>query len=222
MLSHKRSREETLWGPITVVNVVATASIGRTLDLMAVASQLMNSEYYPKKFAALKLCRADPYAKALVFTSGKIVCVGSVSIEFATDSMNWFVEQIQSTIPDDPLEATTPIVQNIVGTSKLYDGEKQINLLKVLRKAPKNIQYEPVSNTIPPARPSCSFSPEIVYWDSLQELFPGLSYRPDMGKQPVMNVFASGKCTLAGSKSYEDVIRLFTSFRRATGEEICW
>ena len=48
MSKRSRSAHEHVWEPITVVNVVATASVGRTLDLMHVAIQLDNAEYYPK------------------------------------------------------------------------------------------------------------------------------------------------------------------------------
>ena len=128
---------------ITVVNVVATASVGRTLDLMHVATQLENSEYYPKKFAALKLCRTEPYAKALVFTSGKLVCVGSVSIELAIESLNWFIERIQGTMPERQFCVRDTKVQNIVGSLNLTDGKNhnKVDLQQVFRKARQYVQY---------------------------------------------------------------------------------
>ena len=137
----KRSRSEHVWEPITVVNVVATASVGRTLDLMHVGSLLDNAEYYPKKFAALKLCRTNPYAKALVFTSGKLVCVGSVSVELALESLNWFIERIQRTMPEKPFHTHDVLIQNIVGSTKVCDATRQINLSKVSQLVPKLVQF---------------------------------------------------------------------------------
>lgn len=149
----KRSRDESStqpeWDPITIVNVVITASVGQTLDLMDAANTLPNTEYFPKKFAALKICRLDPYAKALVFTSGKLVCVGSVSIDHAQDSMNWFIEQLQSTMPDAPFCVTDVQIQNIVGTTKIKNSETQINLLRVYKSAPQHVQYEVSQSRVP-------------------------------------------------------------------------
>lgn len=146
-MSHKRARVEKSpkWEPITVVNVVITASVECELDLTHIASTLMNVEYYPKKFAALKLCRLDPYAKALVFTSGKLVCVGSASIEYARDSLNWFIGQLQGTMPEKPFTIRDVTVQNVVGTTKMCSSLTKINLRRVYNSAPTSVQYEPVS-----------------------------------------------------------------------------
>ena len=179
------------------MNVVVTASVGRTIDLMLAATSLPNAEYFPAKFAALKLCRTDPYAKALVFTSGKMVCVGSVSTELAKESLHWFIEQIQGTMPEKPLLVRDITIQNIVGTTQLSNLVKRININRVFRSASQNVQYEP-------------------------EMFPGLSFRPDMAKQLIMNVFASGKCVLTGAKTYEELRELFASFQSNVSNEVFW
>jgi len=112
------------WEPITLVNVVVTGTTNCDLDLHKLSKHLFNAEYFPKKFAALKLCRTDPFSKALVFRSGKIVCVGAVSIEHAFNSLNWFVERIKQ-IQGDDVELKDRGVQNLVAFTKFKNEKKK-------------------------------------------------------------------------------------------------
>ena len=156
------------WKPITLVNVVVTGSTQCQLDLHKLSKNLLNAEYFPKKFAALKLCRSNPFAKALVFRSGKIVCVGSTSIERAFASLDWFVGRIRS-VQGEHVTIYERKVQNMVATTGLIDESKSVNLQKIFDNCPDKVQYEP-------------------------ELFPGLSFRQDMNKQGVLNIFGTGRC----------------------------
>ena len=54
------------------------------------------------------------------------------------------------------------------------------------------------------------------------ELFPGLSFRPNMDKQLIMNVFASGKCVLTGAKNYSQLLFLMSEFRKCIGNDVFW
>ena len=130
------------WRPIELVNVVVTGETNYALDLDRLSNNLWNSEYFPKKFAALKLCRASPFAKALVFRSGKIVCVGAVTIEFAIDSLDWFIQQIQSVL-GEIIQLESKKVQNLVGSTSLFDSTVSVNLSKLFQNCSGNCQYEP-------------------------------------------------------------------------------
>jgi len=138
----KAPEEKRKWKAATLVNVVVTGSTQCTLDLHKLSKKLMNAEYFPRKFAALKLCRSDPFAKALVFRSGKIVCVGAISIEKAFESLEWFVEQIR-TVLGDQIRVHQGTIQNMVASTSLKDESKSVNLQKVFDNCPENIQYEP-------------------------------------------------------------------------------
>ena len=43
-----------------------------------------------------------------------------------------------------------------------------------------------------------------------------------MGKQLVMNLFASGKCVLTGAKSYAELKDLFDAFQRSVCPDVFW
>jgi len=185
------------WNSIMLVNVVVTGSTRCALDLHNLSKKLLNAEYFPKKFAALKLCRTHPFAKALVFRSGKIVCVGATSIERAFDSLDWFVEQIKS-IQGSTIQVYEKTVQNMVASTSLKDDSISVNLQKVFDNCPSYCQFEP-------------------------ELFPGLSFRQDMNKQGVLNLFGTGKCVLTGLKSMEAIPEMFNNFMNiAVTEQIFW
>jgi len=140
--SNERGQETRRWVPITLVNVVVTGSTRCSLDLHNLSKKLMNAEYFPKKFAALKLCRTRPFAKALVFRSGKIVCVGATSIERAYDSLNWFVDRIR-TVEGEHVQVYEKTIQNMVATSSLKDPSKSVNLQRVFDNCPQHCQFEP-------------------------------------------------------------------------------
>ena len=60
-------------------NVVATVSLGCTLELKNIALQARNSEYNPKRFAAVIMRIREPKTTALIFKSGKMVHTRSPS-----------------------------------------------------------------------------------------------------------------------------------------------
>ena len=143
MLHYKKAPEEKRkWNPITLVNVVVTGSTRCDLDLHKLSKNLMNAEYFPRKFAALKLCRTHPFAKALVFRSGKIVCVGATSIERAFESLEWFIMKIRS-VQGTHVKIYEKTIQNMVASTSLKDSSKSVNLEQVFKNCPQNCQYEP-------------------------------------------------------------------------------
>ena len=67
----------------TLQNVVATVDLGCPLDLKTIAMHARNAEYNPKRFAAAIVRIKDPKTTALIFASGKMVCTGAKSEDFA-------------------------------------------------------------------------------------------------------------------------------------------
>jgi transcription initiation factor TFIID TATA-box-binding protein len=138
----KAPKDKRRWKPIELVNVVVTGSTQCSLDLHKLSKNLLNAEYFPKKFAALKLCRTNPFAKALVFRSGKIVCVGATSIERAIESLEWFAERIKS-VEGNHISIHEQTIQNMVASTSLLDDKVSVNLQKVFDNCPENVQFEP-------------------------------------------------------------------------------
>ena len=160
-----------------LVNVVVTADTSCKLDLQKLSKTLLNSEYFPRKFAALKLCQTSPYfSKALVFGSGKIVCVGATSIERAFDALKWFVTQIDS-ILHLGIEITNKKVQNLVATTSLIDPTQSVNLNKVFQKCTKFIQYEPVRPLIITIFTIFTYNQPNIFSDDNSQNFTGIVSR---------------------------------------------
>ena len=68
---------------IAIHNIVATSDLGVRLDLDRGIIVLKRSVYEPEIFPALTYRMQDPKAVLLLFSSGKIVCTGTVSVEKA-------------------------------------------------------------------------------------------------------------------------------------------
>lgn len=161
------------------------------LSRIALGIEEASVEYFPRKFAALKLCRPKPFSKALFFRSGKIVCVGNRSEEGGREAVRWFCERIAQT-----LEIRHSIidisVQNIVATATLRDAKLRVRLDRAARLFPKNTQYEP-------------------------ELFPGCAFRFGECWKQVVNVFTSGKIVLTGVKNTNELKLLARNFLKLVG-----
>ncbi len=65
---------------VRVENIVASAKLGRELNLDDIAFALENAEYEPEQFPGLVYRMDDPKVAFLLFGSGKIVCTGGRTI----------------------------------------------------------------------------------------------------------------------------------------------
>merc|ERR1719393_151791 len=79
----------------TLQNVVATVNLGCKLDLKVIALQARNSEYNPKRFAAVIMRIREPKTTALIFSSGKMVVTGAKSEEAARTAARKYARIIQ-------------------------------------------------------------------------------------------------------------------------------
>jgi transcription initiation factor TFIID TATA-box-binding protein len=65
---------------IKIENIVASATLGRALNLDNIAFVLENTEYEPEQFPGLVYRLDDPKITFLLFGSGKIICTGGQSL----------------------------------------------------------------------------------------------------------------------------------------------
>ena len=66
---------------VKIVNIVVTSDLKSTLNLEKISTKLAHTEYNPEQFPGLVFKIKEPRSSALLFTSGKIVCTGTRSLE---------------------------------------------------------------------------------------------------------------------------------------------
>ena len=167
-----------------VVNIVASASIGVTLDLQEISERFAEAEYDKNRFPGLIYRMKKPKVAILLFTSGKLVCTGAKSIEQTKEAINIILDRIRTLfkekhpneLGDIPKEVDVEI-QNIVATGDL-------NTVLNLNKAAVYLSFEKVE-----------YEPE---------QFPGLVYRLDEPKVVAL-LFGSGKVVCTGAKNTKDI-----------------
>ncbi len=123
---------------INIVNVVATASLGQKLDLIAIMKVFRNVEYRPKKFPGLVFRLKKPKTATLLFSTGKMVCTGAKSEKLAKSAVRKVVKELKN---NDIIILGKPetVIQNIVATANLHskvDLEAAADVLE-------NVMYEP-------------------------------------------------------------------------------
>jgi transcription initiation factor TFIID TATA-box-binding protein len=161
---------------IDIVNVVASTKLAEAFDLLKIEAELEGASYDKKKFPGLVYRVKAPKAAFLIFTSGKIVCTGSKSIEDVRTVINAMAKTLKSIGFEDINLEPEIHVQNIVASADL---KTDLNLNAVaLGLGLENIEYEP-------------------------EQFPGLVYRIKQPKVVVL-IFSSGKLVITGGKSPEE------------------
>ena len=123
---------------ISIVNVVASASIKEQLDLDEITKKFPDTEYHPEQFPGLVFRLKEPKTATLVFRTGKMVCTGSTSEELAVKAVNMVVAKLRKGGIKIKKDAVVT-VQNIVSSINL--GGK-ISLERAARTLPRSM-YEP-------------------------------------------------------------------------------
>ena len=163
---------------VRIENVVASTSLGDTLDLTSIAIGLEGAEYEPDQFPGLIYRMHEPKTAVLLFRSGKVVCTGGRSMQQVTDSIKTISGLIRRT-GQKVLAHPKIMIQNIVATSDLGS---EINLHTVaVALGLDRVEYEP-------------------------EQFPGLVYRL-AEPRVVLLLFGSGKLVCTGARKPGDVGR---------------
>jgi transcription initiation factor TFIID TATA-box-binding protein len=161
---------------IRIENVVASTSLGDSLDLPAIAQGLDGAEYEPEQFPGLIYRLQEPKTAILLFRSGKVVCTGAKSLREVEQSIGTISTQIkkggQKVLPHPKIE-----VQNIVASSDL-EAEINLNAIAVTLGLDR-VEYEP-------------------------EQFPGLVCRIEEPKVVVL-LFGSGKLVCTGARKPSDL-----------------
>jgi len=161
---------------IRIQNMSATADLSVRLDLKQIALRCRNTEFNPRRFAAVIMRLREPRATALVFASGKLVITGTKSCHnssLATKKIAYILERVGF----QPSSHINFKVQNMVGT---VDVGFPIRLEGVAFSHPTFSSYEP-------------------------ELFPGLIYRL-VQPRVVLLIFVSGKVVITGAKTEDQLV----------------
>jgi len=64
---------------VEIQNVVAVATLGQKIDLLAIMKTFLNVDYRPKRFPGLIFKLKRPRTSTLIFATGKMVCTGARS-----------------------------------------------------------------------------------------------------------------------------------------------
>jgi transcription initiation factor TFIID TATA-box-binding protein len=149
--------------------------LGVRLDLKQIALRCRNTEFNPRRFAAVIMRLREPRATALIFQSGKICVTGAKSVHNSTLAAQRFAYIIEK-VGFKPQPTIDFKVQNVVGT---LDVGFPIRLEGLVYAHSTFASYEP-------------------------ELFPGLIYRL-VSPRVVFLIFVSGKIVITGAKKETDL-----------------
>ena len=169
---------------IHIENVVASASIGKTIPIERLLEVLEASEYEPEQFPGLVFRLEKPRVASLIFRSGKIICVGARSVKEAKEAVREVVRRIKRVgvkVNEEELEIK---IENVVAAVELG---YELNLDALAFKL-EDSEYEP-------------------------EQFPGLVYRIDDPKVAFL-LFSSGRVICAGAKTIAEVKRAIDVLQR--------
>ncbi len=84
---------------VKIQNIVASAELGGEIDLENVAYQLERVMYEPEQFPGAVYRMKDPQVVFLIFSAGKLVCVGAKKEEQVYEA----VDKIQKTLEEKDL-----------------------------------------------------------------------------------------------------------------------
>lgn len=123
---------------IKIENIVASAAIGKDIELTEVSKALEGVDFNREQFPGLVFKLKEPKTAALIFSSGKLVCTGAKSIDDSILAIHKTVDLMRTIDKDIPHEYEIKI-QNIVASANL---EATLNLEAVALEL-ENTEYEP-------------------------------------------------------------------------------
>lgn len=158
-----------------IVNIVISTSLEHKIPLERLIMDLPNTEYNPEQFPGLIMKIREPKASFLIFSSGKVVCTGTKSLEevdLALVKLIEYMAKVDVTITVKPKVR----VENVVASS---DIDMKLDLNEIAIKL-TNVEYEP-------------------------EQFPGLVFKINDETSATFLIFGNGKIVCTGTKSDKDV-----------------
>jgi transcription initiation factor TFIID TATA-box-binding protein len=170
--------------------MIATAHIGRELDLEKLSDKLM-VEWEPESFPAVRYHLSKPRSCVLLFTSGSMVCTGCKSKIDVGKAIKRVTEDI-GRVYKAKLETPRINIKNIVAYSDFsceIDLERASSILKDYGR----VIYEP-------------------------EIFPGLSFWPYRETNTSILLFRSGKAICAGAKEESTICDAFSKLEKILKE----
>ena len=123
---------------ISIVNVVASATIDQRLDLEDITKKFPDVEWNPDQFPGAVFRLKNPRTATLLFRTGKMVCTGAISEELARKAVKTVVQKLRKGKIKIKNEATVTI-QNIVSSIRLGG---RVQLEEAARRLPRSM-YEP-------------------------------------------------------------------------------
>ena len=123
---------------VSIVNVVASASVDQKMDLNEITKKFPETEYNPEQFPGLVFRLTKPKTATLIFRTGKMVCTGAKSEELAIAAVNTVVQKLRKAkikIKKDAIISVQKIVSSISLGGKIH-------LEKSARTLPRSM-YEP-------------------------------------------------------------------------------
>ena len=178
-----------------IQNIVSTVDLGCPINLKEIALQAQNTQYFPNKFSGLIMRIKEPKATALIFSTGKMVCLGAKTEEESKNACRKFGKILKNL--NYPISLKKFKIQNIVSSCnvkfKIPLPKLSNHIIKYL--GAKRISYEP-------------------------EVFPGLIYHyyndidnnseENGGKSNIVFlIFSSGNIVIAGAKNRNEIYDKF-------------
>lgn len=161
---------------VKIENVVVFTVLGKNIPLDKISQELVGAKYEPKSFPGAIYKISDPKSAALIFSTGKIVCTGARSVEFARIATKKVVDDLRALQIDMPTEFYTN-VENIVASTQIKITKKLD--LEYIAYNLENSEYEP-------------------------ESFPGLVYRT-IDPRAAFLLFGTGKIICTGTRKVEEI-----------------
>lgn len=123
---------------VSIENVVASATIDQSLDLVEIQKKFPSVEYNPESFPGAVFRLTKPRTATLLFRTGKMVCTGSKSSDMAKKAVATVVDSLRKGKVKIKKNATVT-VQNMVASVNLGG---RIHLEQAARTVPRSM-YEP-------------------------------------------------------------------------------
>jgi len=166
-------------------NLVATVDFATSIILRDITDYYPWAQFIPKKFAAVKYRLYPPRSTCLIFQTGKMVCVGTKTVESARFICH-IMRKILSALNYETGFETFGIVNRVYSSN----FKRKLDLMK-LYKNPGLLEEGNGQG--------CEYDPEA---------FPGMTYAWENPSFTLM-IFDSGAMNWTGIKHHQDVLDVY-------------